>query len=71
MELLAGRDIELTSFLRPEEENPLGICIFHKFGASVVTLQEFIEESKIDLSPVMRQRYAGAFEIIAKQLRSR
>lgn len=70
MRLLAGTDIDLTAFLIIEDENPLGICIFHKYGASVVTLEDFLEESKIDLSLAMRQRYAGAFEIMAKQLRN-
>lgn len=48
----------------------MGIYSFHRFGASLVTLEEFLIESKLDLSPQMRQRYACAFEIVAKQLRS-
>lgn len=69
MKTLAGSDIELSVFLSMDEDQPLGLCVFHKFGASIVELNDFIEESRVDLSTAMRQRYACAFEIMAKQLR--
>jgi hypothetical protein len=69
MEKIAGPDIGITAFLSIEEDMPLGVCIFHKYGASVITLDELVNESKSDLSPIMRQRYACAFEVMAKQLR--
>lgn len=69
--VIAGKDIGINVFLSMEEENPLGICIFHDHGASVITLEEFMKESRIDLSPQMCQRYACAFEVMAKQLRGR
>lgn len=67
--MICGTDINIHPFLSLEEENPLGIILGHDFGASFVTLEDFITESKIDLSPSMCHRYACAFEIIAKQLR--
>lgn len=69
MKLLTGEDIGLHAFLSLDESQPIGIMIFHKHGASIITLESFIEDSKIDLSSVMRQKYACAFEIMAKQLR--
>lgn len=68
-ETIAGDPIGVTAFLSLEEDNPLGICVFHDYGVSFMTLEEFMDESVIDLSAAMRQRYAGAFEIMAKRLR--
>jgi|LGOV01.1.fsa_nt_gb hypothetical protein len=68
-EIIGGVDIGVTAFLGLEEDMPLGICIFHQHGGSYITLEEFLEESKGDLSTVLRQRYACAFEVMAKQLR--
>ena len=68
--LLAGEEIGLTPFLSIDEDSPMGIFIGHKHGYSHFTLEEFMEESLIDLSPNMRQRYACAFEVMAKQLRT-
>lgn len=69
MKVIAGEDLGVRAFLSIEEENSLGICVFHAHGATFLTLEEFMEESLIDLSSQMRQRYAAAFEIMAKQLR--
>ena len=66
--LIAGESIDLCPFLNMEESEPLGICIYHVYGASIFTLEEFMRESKTDLSKAMSQRYACAFEIMAKQL---
>ena len=68
-ELIAGSDIGIYAFLNLEDNASLGICIFHEYGASHVSLEEFIFESKVDLSKSLCQRYACAFEIMAKQLR--
>ena len=67
--LLAGHEIGLSIFVSIEEDAPLGICVFHDYGGSHVSFEEFMKESTIDLSKSMRQRYACAFEIMAKQLR--
>lgn len=67
--LIAGNTIGLDAFLSTEQENPLGICIFHQYGASFVDLSDFIEHSKIDMDKMMRHKYACALEILAKQLR--
>lgn len=56
-------------FLSLDEDQPLGICVCDDYGLSLVSLEQFMDESKIDLSSSMRQRYACAFEIMAKQLR--
>ena len=56
-------------FLSLEEDRPLGICVCNDQGMEHVTLEQFMAESKIDLDNIMRQRYACAFEIMAKQLR--
>lgn len=69
MKLIAGDNIGVSAFLSLEENNHLGLCVFHKYGASFITLEEFMEEALIDLNRQMRQRYAAAFEIMAKQLR--
>ena len=57
-------------FLSLEENQPLGICVFTDDGMEHVTLEEFMDESKKDLSKHMRMKYAGAFEIMANQLRN-
>lgn len=69
MEIIAGDAMGVSAFLDMGEENPLGICVSHDYGAVFLTLAEFVEESLIGLSIQQRQRYAGAFEIVAKQLR--
>lgn len=67
--IIAGGDIGITVFMSMDAEAPLGIAVFHKYGASVIIYEELIRESKIDLCPIMRQRHACALEILAKQLR--
>ena len=69
MNLIDGDDVGISVFLSLEENQPLGICVFNEMGGTVITLEDFIEESKIGLSSQMSQRYAAAFEIMAKQLR--
>lgn len=61
--------LELQVFLSNEDDQPLGICVFHDQGGTVVELEEFLQESLIDMSSIMRQRYACAFDIMAKQMR--
>lgn len=70
METITGDDIGLDLFLCLEEDNEnLGIFIGHVYGASRITLQDFIDESKLDMNASLRTKYAAAFEIMAKQLR--
>ncbi len=68
MELIAGSEIGLKLFLGLEEENPLGIFVFHEYGANFISLDEFINESLIDMGHGMIQRYAKAFKRMEKQL---
>ena len=67
--LIAGDSIGIHPFLSLDDSEPMGICIYHAYGGSFVSLTDFIDESKIDMSKVMRMKYAAAFEILAKQLR--
>jgi hypothetical protein len=69
-ELIAGRSIGIHPFLSLDSDQEMGLCIYHEFGGSFISLVDFINESKIDMDKVARFKYAAAFEVIAKQLRA-
>lgn len=70
-ETIAGKDIDICAFLSLEDNKPLSIFIGHDHGCEVITLEEFAEDSMTGLSQSMCQRYACAFEVMAKQLRGK
>ena len=61
----------LHCFLSQDEGAPLAACIFTSQGVEFITMESLISGSIADLSPVMRQRYACAFEVMAKQMRGK
>ena len=62
---IAGKDIGIHAFLSMEAQ--LGICIFHDYGASFLSWEDFLAESEIDMSPSIRNQYATAFVCAAKR----
>lgn len=62
---------DLHCFLSQDEDAPLAVSIFTRRGAGFIALEDLMNESIADLSPVMRQRYACAFEVMSKQMRGK
>lgn len=62
---------DLHCFLSQDEDAPLAVSIFASQGAEFIALEDLMNESITALSPVMRHRYACAFEVMAKQMRGK
>ncbi len=68
--IIAGENMDLAAFLSVENDQPLGICVFHKYGGEHIPLDDFFNESLPELGKDIRIRYAEAFENFSKRLRT-
>lgn len=57
-----------TCFLSIEEDQPLGIWWSDDNGCGYIPLDEFLEESKRDMSNRQRERYAKKLQVFIDEL---
>jgi len=57
-----------TAFFSIDEDKPLGIWWADEYGCGHILLNEFLEESKIDMSEEMCGRYAKKLQKFVDEL---